>query len=277
MNDSGSSSSLTPLPAVDREALLHEATCAFQPIVDVNEKSIFGYEALVRGRNNESAAEILGAVSESERSEFDGRCITKAIANAAQLSLSTVLSMNLPATAEAVELVQLAQRAGAAKGIPPERLMLEICAGHRQADLARMRQVFEACRHAGAAVAFDRFGNDDAGLDLLAEFRPDAIKLSMELVRDSHLFPVRRAVVTGIAQVCREFGILVVAVGVETAEECRALRDSGLYLFQGHCFARPRFEGLPPVPSTVWARIDRRTRQDRRAQGSSRTDRRRSS
>lgn len=278
MNELGNRISSAPLPNDDHEALLpsllRDATFAFQPIVDANERSIFGYEALVRGRNNEPAAEVLTAAGGSELGGFERQCVTRIVGLAARLYLSSVLSINLPATADAAELVGRAARVADGEGISTRRLMFEVGVGKEPADLLRMRDAFEACRRAGSTVAIDKFGGEDAGLDLLAEFRPDVIKLSIDLVRDVNLYTVHKSVVTGITQLCRELGILVIAVGVETAEECRALRDGGVHLFQGHCFARPRFEGLPPIPATVWARIDRRTRLDRRAQGSSRPDRR---
>lgn len=51
----------------------------------------------------------------------------------------------------------------------------------------------------------------------------------------------------GIAQVCDELSIRVIAEGIETAEELKPLRDFGITLFQGYHFARPQFEGLAPI------------------------------
>ena len=60
-------------------------TMAFQPFVDAATGDIFGYEALVRGPNQEPAAEILGKVNDSNRYQFDQACRVKATGLASQL------------------------------------------------------------------------------------------------------------------------------------------------------------------------------------------------
>mgnify|MGYP006179185267 CR=1 FL=1 len=52
---------------------------AFQPIIDLAEGRIWGYEALVRGRDGEGAAAVLAAVTDQNRYRFDQACRVKAI------------------------------------------------------------------------------------------------------------------------------------------------------------------------------------------------------
>ena len=52
---------------------------AFQPIVDLSANSIWGYEALVRGRDGSGAAGVLAAVSDENRYRFDQACRVTAI------------------------------------------------------------------------------------------------------------------------------------------------------------------------------------------------------
>lgn len=63
-----------------------EFTMAFQPFVEAGTSRVFGYEALVRGPNRESAAEILGRVNDSNRYRFDQACRVKAIELASELT-----------------------------------------------------------------------------------------------------------------------------------------------------------------------------------------------
>ncbi len=69
-------------------------TMAFQPIVNCQTKTIFGYEALVRGLHNESAFSIISKVNDDNRYLFDQLCRIKAIALAAKLNLDSMLSIN---------------------------------------------------------------------------------------------------------------------------------------------------------------------------------------
>ena len=91
-----------------------------------------------------------------------------------------------------------------------------------------------------------------AGLNLLAEFQPDIIKLDMALVRGIDADPVRQAIVRGILGVCAALRIEVIAEGVQTHEEFALLDGMGIRLFQGYLFARPGFESLPEV---VWPEL----------------------
>jgi EAL domain-containing protein (putative c-di-GMP-specific phosphodiesterase class I) len=82
---------------------------------------------------------------------------------------------------------------------------------------------------------------------LLADFRPDVIKLDMHLVRGIAEDPARRAIIAGIMHIARALDLTVLAEGVEAEKEVSVLRAAGIRLFQGYYFARPEVERLPAV------------------------------
>ena len=57
--------------------------------------------------------------------------------------------------------------------------------------------------------------------------------------------PIKRVIVGGIENICRDLGITMIGEGIETEGEHRALLDLGITLQQGYFFARPGFEALP--------------------------------
>ena len=67
---------------------------ASQPIVDIKERRIYGYEALVRGPQGESAASVLSQITAETRYAFDQACRVNAISQAAALGLNRRLSIN---------------------------------------------------------------------------------------------------------------------------------------------------------------------------------------
>jgi len=71
----------------DEAPLGFDFTMAFQPIVDIRDRSVFAYEALVRGRDGSGAASILGQVNEHNRYVFDQSCRVKAVELAAKLAI----------------------------------------------------------------------------------------------------------------------------------------------------------------------------------------------
>ncbi len=100
----------------------------------------------------------------------------------------------------------------------------------------------------GFRTAIDDFGAGYAGLNLLAAFQPDLVKLDMALVRGIDADRARRTIVDHVVRMCVELGIAVVGEGVETRDEAAALRDLGIDLQQGYLYARPQL-GMLPEPS----------------------------
>ena len=97
----------------------------------------------------------------------------------------------------------------------------------------------KAARQAGVSLAIDDFGSGYAGLNLLADFQPDLLKLDMELIRGIDQDSVRQVLVDGTLQMCRRLGVDVIAEGVETVEHHRFLQEHGCPAFQGYLFGRP--------------------------------------
>lgn len=224
-------------------------TMAFQPIVDVAAGRVFAQEALVRGSNGEGAGTVLARVTDANRYRFDQACRVKAVQLAARLGIDSHLSINfLPNAVYRPELcIRTTLEAAETYGFPHARIIFEVTEGEQITDHAHLLGIFQEYKRLGFLTAIDDFGAGYSGLNLLAEFQPDIIKLDMALIRGIDSNRPRRAIVRGIVQVCDELGIRVIAEGIETAEELKPLRDFGITLFQGYHFARPLFEGLAPI------------------------------
>jgi EAL domain-containing protein (putative c-di-GMP-specific phosphodiesterase class I) len=243
-------------------------TMAFQPFVNVATGAIFGYEALVRGPNQEGAGVILGRVNDGNRYQFDQACRVKAIGIASRLGLDGVLSINfLPNAIYRPETcIRATLEAATDLNFATDRLMFEVTEGERVSDHAHLTGIFREYKRIGFKTAIDDFGAGYSGLNLLAEFQPDYIKLDMALTRNIDKDRVRRAIVHGILETCHALELGVIAEGVETPGECLALQDEGITLFQGYLFAKPGFECLPQVSPEVVTSVKKRRTSDRRHQ-----------
>ena len=96
-------------------------------------------------------------------------------------------------------------------------------------------------------MTIDHFGAGFAGLQLLAQFQPDRIKINRDLVANVHKSGPRQAIIQAIIKCCSSLEIQFCAVGVEKAEEWMWLESAGISQFQGHLFASPRHGGIPAI------------------------------
>ncbi len=222
---------------------------AFQPIVDVESRTVFAHEALVRGANGEGAAEVLAKVNEHNRYRFDQAARVCAIAAAADAGMTSPVSINfLPNAVYRPETcIRVTLEAAAELGFPTSQIIFEVNEAEPIGDRAHLRGIFAEYKRQGFKTAIDDFGAGYAGLSLLADFEPDLIKLDMALIRNIHQDRTRRAIITGTLQTCASLGITVIAEGVEVDEEVAVLRDMGLRLFQGYRFARPAWRAVPEI------------------------------
>lgn len=235
------------------EVLPFEFTMAFHPIVDVSNGTVWGHEALVRGINGEGAGQILGQVTEANRYKFDQACRVKAIELAGGLfppDGTTKLSINFMPNAvyEPAACIRATLDAAHRIGFEHRQIMFEFTENERMTDIPHVQRIIEEYRKQGFATAIDDFGAGYAGLNLLAHFQPDFIKIDMELIRDVTGSPAKQTVVACITTMARELGVAVIAEGIETEAELSTLRAVGIILFQGYLFAKPSIASLPPVP-----------------------------
>ena len=141
--------------------------------------------------------------------------------------------------------------AAAEFGFPIDRIIFETVEGERIADAQWLAKIFREYRRMGFLTAIDDFGAGFAGLTLLADFQPDLIKLDMALVRGINASPSRQAIAKAMMVLAGQLNILVVAEGVETADEVTCLEDCGISLMQGYFFSKPIFEGCVQDPKAL--------------------------
>jgi EAL domain-containing protein (putative c-di-GMP-specific phosphodiesterase class I) len=234
---------------IERIELGFDFTMAFQPIVNCTERTIFGYEALARGLNNESAHSVIARVNEQNRYGFDQLCRTKAIALAARLGVRSMLSINfLPnAVYRPERCIRTTLDAARKHNFPIRQIMFEFTEVEQCEDNQHIKQIVEYYKSSGFKTAIDDFGSGYSGLNLLADFQTDIIKLDMELIRNIDRDPVRQAIVRHCLNMFREIGVQPLAEGIESREEMQFLREIGVELMQGYFFAKPGFESLPEV------------------------------
>lgn len=231
-----------------------EIAMAFQPIVDCRHRSVYAYEALVRGPNGESAASILNQVTEANKYSFDQACRVESIKTLAGLDRQARLSINFLPNAIYNPNTCIQRTLSAAKKYQYDtsKLIFEVVEHEAPTSQLKLSEIFEAYHAMGFTTALDDFGVGYSGLTQLLVLKPDLVKLDRALIDGIDQNRDKQIVVKHLVNMLKEIGILVLAEGVERREEYQMLHQFGVDLMQGFYFARPELQALPVIPDTCW-------------------------
>jgi EAL domain-containing protein (putative c-di-GMP-specific phosphodiesterase class I) len=118
----------------------------------------------------------------------------------------------------------------------PSDLVLEISESESIENFGVFREVADSCRDVGIRIAIDDAGTGYASLEAIMEISPDFVKTDLLLVRGIDADPSRREIVRAMLSVADGIGAKLIAEGVETEGELRALRELGVRFGQGFYF-----------------------------------------
>ena len=230
------------------ESALETVWMAFQPIVSVSKREVYAYEALVRCDEPTlpNPGALFDAAERLQRVGELGSVIRDRAAIAFKAAPPDVkLFVNLHTTDlnEASLYLPMAELSQMSR-----RVVLEITERASFDAVKNMRARVAVLRNLGFRVAIDDLGAGYAGLTSFAMLEPEVVKLDMSLVRDIQREPLKQRIVRSMVSLCRESGIMVVAEGIETAEERDALVMLGSDFMRGYLFARPS----RPFPEVQW-------------------------
>jgi len=221
---------------------------AFQPIISMSKRSVFGFEALLRSGHAAlpGPAEMLDAAERLGALHDLGRLIrSRVAAHADAAEGEPLLFVNLhPQDLMDPELTD--ERSPLASLAP--RIVLEITERASLAGLKGVQARVAALRALGFRIAVDDLGAGYAGLTSFALLEPEIVKVDMTLTRGIDQSPIKQKLVGSLTGLCRDMGMTIVVEGVETAAEREALVALGCDLLQGYHFARPG----PPFPTVTW-------------------------
>ncbi|MEZ0315322.1 MAG: EAL domain-containing protein, partial [Methylophilaceae bacterium] len=207
-----------------------------------------------RGPNGESAYSVLSKVNNDNAYKFDQACRVKAVKTAAELKLQGFLSINfMPNAVYRPELCISTTLAAAKKyNFPAINIIFEFTETEQIKDTKHLLNIVTEYNKLGFKTAIDDFGAGYAGLNLLAQFQPDIVKIDMELLRNIDSSKSRQAIVKALTTMCAELGVTVLAEGVETKAERDFLLGLDINLFQGYLFCKPAFKSEGTIDPEAW-------------------------
>ena len=120
-----------------------------------------------------------------------------------------------------------------------DRVVFEITETRPLDGIPNWEQGLKLIRARGFRIALDDLGAGYSSLVSLADLDPHFIKLDRTLVHRVHAYPSRQRVVRLLQQFADSTGARLIAEGVETHDERRALIDCGVQWMQGFLWGRP--------------------------------------
>ena len=221
----------------------------YQPVVDVLERRVVGYEALIRvpAGTFPGPDQLFKAAYDNDSVwKLERLCRDRAIRGARGLPEDELLFLNMepdsihdPALRSETTFALLREM-----NLKPAQIVLEMTERSAVRDFTALRQLLSYLQFHGFRLAVDDVGSGYSGLKSIAEIKPDFIKIDMALIRDIEQHPIKQDLTGTIARFSTSSGITLIAEGVETVEELRCLQTIGVRFAQGFLFARPG----PPFP-----------------------------
>ncbi len=218
---------------------------AYQPQVDLKTREIVGVEALCRWEHPTlgpiSPARFIPAAEETGLIIELGRWVLEtACREAAQWPRPITIGVNVsPVQMELTDIVADVTAALAASGLPARRLEIEITEGVFVKNFDAVTEKLHALRKLGVTVALDDFGTGYSSLSYLGQLPIDRIKIDQSFVKRLPADLEAGAIVRAVAALSDTLGKLVIAEGIETADQAWMLEMAGCQQGQGYHFGKP--------------------------------------
>ncbi len=246
---------------IERGLQNREFEAFLQPIVNLGDRSLAGFEALIRWHHPErgllpplefipiaessgfvvqitawmlgEVVRMIPALMEARRTQREGDGLdpdTDALFVTVNVSGHDLLQ---PAFADTVMKILDAGL------IDPEHLKLEVTESVLMKDPAGAGRMLRTCRDHGIGIAIDDFGTGYSSLSYLSRLPITTLKIDRSFVKALITDPTNRKIVNTISFLARELEIPVVAEGIETEAEATVLSGMRCQFGQGYLFGRP--------------------------------------
>jgi diguanylate cyclase (GGDEF)-like protein len=232
--------------AVDNgEILAH-----IQPIVDLSDRRLVGFEALARWRHPRQGlltpdgfievAEDSGLIVEIDLTVLQSACTAigrwQQVPGLEHLRISVNMSARTLASADLVERIRSILQS---TGINSKQVYLEITETSLVDDIQSTTSTILGLRQLGLRLAIDDFGTGYSSLLYLKRFPVGLLKIDLSFVADLGRDPEDEAIAQAIVSLAGALGVGVVAEGVENETQELRLKEFGCDYGQGYLFGRP--------------------------------------
>lgn len=225
-------------------------TALFQPIMDLSNGAIVGFEGLIRGPAKSplhSPAALFEAARQCGLSlEVEMLCRHVTLEAFAAQQLPGRLFLNVSPSVLTHPSFKNGQTLAYMRelGIGPEQVTIEITE-HEATDPQLMRDALLHYRSMGFQIALDDLGEGFSSLRLWSELHPEFVKIDKHFIRQVDGSALKRQFLKSFQQIAEHSGCRIIAEGIETEAELIAVKNLGIALGQGYFIAHP--SPTPPL------------------------------
>nr|WP_320131780.1 phosphodiesterase [uncultured Holophaga sp.] len=229
----------------------------FQPILNLKDGSIHGFEGLIRGPSDSVLQSPLNLFRTARRLglafRLEAACCRTLVKAAMENGLGQRLFLNVSADSLYRSLVRdlIHPRELEELGISPAQIVIELTEGQPFTDYVAIREAVAALKGMGFRVALDDLGEGFSSLRLWSETGPDYVKIDKHFIYGASSDPVKLQFLKSLRDIARQTGAQVVAEGVELEADLVVVRDLELDFVQGYFTGRPHPSPLQTVSPEV--------------------------
>ena len=228
-----------------------DVSVAYQPIVELATGRVHTLEALARWAPLGVPIEAKHLVRIAEHAglldDLFGRVLEEGLSHLGAWDPQLELALNVGPSQLSRGLVATVASALARHGIDGSRLVLELTGTDGIADIRAARQTCEELRALGIRLAVDDFGIGSASFARLRDLPVDKVKVDRSFISRIDRDPHCQRFVRAVLAFAEELDLVVIAEGVEHADERDTLAGLGCHLAQGHLFSVPLPASRVPV------------------------------
>lgn len=233
----------------------NELVLFYQPIIDVQNMRIAGFEALMRWKHPERGmispgifipvAEESGLIVDLSKWALDVSCDTvQQLQKAAEPSLVSKTPLFLSVNFSVKDFSDgdfFGHVSDTLKKnrTSPSQIHLEITESLLMEAPEMAKAALEKCADAGINISIDDFGSGYSSLSYLHYFPIDTLKIDQSFIRAMTTHDASYVLVKSIIGLARNLNMAVIAEGIETLEEAKLLKELGCEFCQGYWFAKP--------------------------------------
>jgi predicted signal transduction protein with EAL and GGDEF domain len=220
----------------------------YQPVVDLAEGTIYGFEALLRwcdpARGMIPPAEFIALANETGLIIPIGEwvlteaCRQNVAWRALRPDAPPVVAVNVsPRQFRGSGLGQFLRRLLDETGLPPALLKLEVTEEALAEDPDATSDFLKTLKTLGVQFALDDFGTGYSSLGRLHRLPLDALKIDRSFIQGLGTDVESAAIVRAVTTLAHDLGLAVTAEGIETSEQRRLALAFGCDHGQGYLFA----------------------------------------